>query len=344
MTTIDLHTGLKTASWMNVYFLDNFASNTYAEDIINLFKLITISLALAVFVTPCIGWSQQDSWEEFIDRGNRALSEGALFQAEVYYLQAIEVSEIYTPDDLRRATARRNLAHAYMLQGRFIQADSVYREAFLTANRILGNGHPYVLSIQDEIARLHEAMAQRWPPDNTDLVQSSDRNVTRNLMGWLVQRSVLKLDMTLPLAGEISKTHNQGLGYGLGLLIPLSTLGPLTISIAPKHYTTILPTTQAFADPIKLQGTSLALVPSLGPLSIMLGLGAFDIRSTRTTDARPALIGAVQLSLRQRRRQNNEAGLYTPIQIGVIRINNARPAIYESLTLLQAGLNLDLRR
>lgn len=329
---------------MLVYFLDNFAVNTYAEDQINTFKLISISLALVISVTPCIGWGQQDSWEKFIAQGNRALSEGALFEAEINYLQAVEVSEKYAPDDLRRATARRNLAHTYMLQGRFIQADSVYREALQTANRALVTGHPYVLSIQDELARLHEAMAQTWLPDSTDLVPSSGRNVIQSWVAWLAQRSVFELDITLPVASGISETHHQGFGYGLGLLIPLSTLGPLTISIAPEHFITILPTTQTLAAPIKLQGTSLALVPSLGPLSLTLGVGAFDIRSDRTTDARPALIAAVRLSLRARRRQNNEAGLYTPIQIGVIQINNARPVIYDSLTLFQAGLNLDWRR
>ena len=302
-----------------------------------------ISLALAIAFAPRPGWSQQGMWEQLINQGNQALSRGALSEAETRYLQALQVAEQFAPHDLRRATARRNLAQTLVLQGRFVTADSLYREAIATAIEALEPRHPYVLSLQDELARLHEALAEADRLDESDQGPASIQGIVLNWAEWLARRSVLQLGATIPLAGELNHTHHQGLGYGLSLHIPLTRLGPLTIDIAPEHAITTLPTTHSFIAPFKLQGTSLALAIALGPLSLALGPGVYIIETGQNHAVRLGLTGSVSLAIKGRRTPRSNAGLHTAIHLRGNYIPDTEPVVEGPVTILQAGLNLGWR-
>lgn len=302
-----------------------------------------ISLALAIAFAPRPGWGQQGMWEQLINQGNQALSRGALSEAETRYLQALQVAEQFAPHDLRRATARRNLAQTLVLQGRFGPADSLYREAIATATRVLEPRHPYVLSLQDELARLHEAMAEADRLDESDQGPASIQDIVLNWAEWLARRSVLQLGATMPLAGELGDTHHQGLSYGLSLQIPLTNLGPLIINIAPEHAITTLPATHSFIAPFKLQGTSLSLAIALGPLSLALGPGVYIIETGQNHAVRLGLTGGVSLAIKGRRTPRSNAGLHTAIHLRGNYIPDTEPVVEGPVTLLQAGLNLGWR-
>ncbi len=302
-----------------------------------------ISLALAIAFAPHPGWGQQGLWEQLINQGNQALSRGALSEAETRYLQALQVAEQFAPDDLRRTTARRNLAQTHVLQGRFGPADSLYREAIATASRILEPRHPYVLSLQDELARLHEAMAEADRPDESDQGPDSIQHVVLNWTEWLARRSVLQLGATMPLAGELGGTHHQGLSYGLSLQIPLTNLGPLIINIAPEHAITTLPAKHSFIAPFKLQGTSLSLAIALGPLSLALGPGVYIIETGQNHAVQLGLTAGVSLAIKGRQTPRSNAGLHTAIHLRGNYIPDTEPVVEGPVTLLQAGLNIGWR-
>ncbi len=302
-----------------------------------------ISLALAMAFAPRPGWGQQGMWEQLINQGNQALSRGAFSEAETRYLQALQVAEQFAPHDLRRATARRNLAQTLVLQGRFGPADSLYREAIATAIRVLEPRHPYVLSLQDELARLHKAMAEADRLDESAQGPASIQGIVLNWAEWLARRSVLQLGATMPLAGELGNTHHQGLGYGLSLHHPPTRLGTLTIDIAPEHAITTLPATHSLIAPFKLQGTSLALASTLGPLSLALGPGVYIIETGQNHAVRLGLTGSVSLAIKGRRTPRSNAGLHTAIHLRGNYIPDTEPVVEGPVTLLQAGLNLGWR-
>ncbi len=303
-----------------------------------------ISLMLAIAFTPGPGWSQQDLWEQLIIQGNRARSRGALSEAESRYLQAVEVAEQFAPQDLRRSTARRNLAQTLVLQGRFVTADSLYREAIATATIALKSRHPYVLSLQDELAQLQETMAETDKLDENDQSPvASIQDIIRDRAVWLARRLTFQFGTIMPLVGELGNTHHQGLIYGLSLHIPLTSLGPLTVNITPEHLITTLPVTHSLGEPLKLKGTDLALAPAIGRVTLALGAGVYTIETGRAATNHLGLTGGMSLAIKGRRSRRSDAGLQTAIRVRGLYLPDAGPGVEGPVTLLQANLNLGWR-
>lgn len=305
-----------------------------------------ISLMLAITFAPDPGWSQQDLWEQLIIQGNRSRSRGALSEAESRYLQAVEVAEQFAPQDLRRSTARRNLAQTLVLQGRFVAADSLYREAINMATQTLEPRHPYVSSLYDELARLHEAMAEADRLDESESGQrppASIQDIIRDRAVWLARRLTFQFGTIMPLAGELGNTHHQGLIYGLSLHIPLTSLGPLTVNIIPEYIITTLPVTHSLGEPLKLRGTDLALAAAFGRLTLALGAGVHTIESGRAATNHLGLTGGMSLAIKGRRSGRSDAGLQTAIRVRGLYLPDAGPGVEGPVTLLQANLNLGWR-
>lgn len=303
-----------------------------------------ISLVLAIAFTPGPGWSQQDLWEQLINQGNRARSRGALSEAETGYLKAVKVAEQFAPHDLRRTTARRNLAQTLVLQGRFLTADSLYRETITMAIGALDPRHHYVLSLQDELARLREAMAETDKPDENEQGPAvSIQDIIRNRAVWVARRLTFQLGTIMPLAGELGNTHHQGLIYGLSLHIKLTSLGPLTVNIVPEYIITTLPVTHSLGEPFRLKGIDLALEPALGPITLSIGTGVYTIESGRAAANHLGLTGGMSLAIKGRRSNRSDAGLQTAIRIRGLYLPDAGPAVEGPVTLLQANLNLGWR-
>ncbi len=303
-----------------------------------------ISLVLAIAFTPGTGWSQQDLWEQLIIQGNQARSRDALSEAESRYLQAVEVAEQFAPQDLRRATARRNLAQTLVLQGRFMTADSLYREAIATAIEALDPQHPYVLSLQDELARLREALAEADKPDESEQSPApSMRDIIRNRAVWVARRLTFQFGTIIPLVGELGNTHHQGLIYGLSLHIQIARLGPLTVNIIPEHLITTLRATHALSGPLKLKGTGLALAPALGPLGLALGAGVYTVETGPTATNHLGLTGGMSLVIKGRPSHPSAAGLQTAIRVRGLYLPDVGPGVAGPVTLLQADLDLGWR-
>lgn len=303
-----------------------------------------ISLVLTIAFTPGTGWSQQDLWEQLIIQGNQARSRDNLSEAESRYLQAVAVAEQFAPQDLRRATARRNLAQTLVLQGRFMTADSLYQEAIATAIEALDPRHPYVLSLQDELARLREALAEADKPyESEQSPVPSMRDIIRNRAVWVARRLTFQFGTIIPLVGELGNTHHKGLSYGLSLHIQITRLGPLTVNIIPEHFITTLPATHSLSEPFKLKGTGLALAPALGPFALALGAGVYTVETGSAAPKYLGLTGGMSLVIKGRPSHPSAAGLQTAIRVRGLYLPDVGPGVARPVTLLQANLNLGWR-
>ncbi len=303
----------------------------------------SLSLALVIILMPAPGWGQQTSWERLIDQGNQALARGAPFEAETHYLEALQVADQFAPQDLRRATTRRNLAQALILQGGFETADSLYREAISIATKTLEPHHPYVLSLKDERASLQEAIAKKEQPEAGESSPTSIQDLVHNWAEWLAQRLALQICTALPLSGDFGDTHDRGLGYGLRLHIPLTNLGALSIGLGIDHNISALPAIHAINEPLRLRGTTLAFFPSLGPVTLNLGGGAYTVETGRKTDLRLGLIGGASLAVRGGGTRRGNVRLSMTVRLQGVHILDAAPVVAGPVTFLQAGLNLGWR-
>lgn len=299
-----------------------------------------IGLVLATVLAPSRGWGQQALWEQLINEGNRALALGALFEAETYYQQALQVADQFPSLDLRRPTTQRNLAQALLQQGRFDPADSLYRAAITVAARALEPDHPYVLSLRDELDRLHKAIAQAQRAEVGDRGPASFQDMIRNWALLLARNLALQLGPTLPLGGGLADTHDRGMGYGLSLRIPLTDLGPLSIGMGAEHLTTTLPALRAITAPCRLHGTTAALMPSLGAATLSLGAGIYAIETGNQSDTQPGLTGGFGLTIIGKRTQGGRYGLRIAVRARAVYFPNAAPVAEGAATLLQAGLEL----
>ncbi|UCH63377.1 MAG: hypothetical protein JSU77_02680 [Fidelibacterota bacterium] len=303
-----------------------------------------ISLILSIAFTPGPVWSQQDLWEQLTIQGNRARSRGALSEAESRYLQAVEVAEQFTLQDLRRAAARRNLAQTLVLQGRFVTADSLYREAIAMATIALESRHPYVLSLQDELARLQEAMAEADELDESEKISDTTiQDIIRDRALWLARRLTLQFGTIIPLNGELTNTHHQGLIYGMSLQIPLVSLGPLTVNTIPEHFITTLPNKHSLSEPFKMRGTNLTLAPALGPITLSMGAGVYTIETGRAATNHLGLIGGTSLAIKGRRSNRSDTGVQIAVRVRGLYLSDAGPGVVGPVTLLQANLSLGWR-
>ncbi|UCD37353.1 MAG: tetratricopeptide repeat protein [Fidelibacterota bacterium] len=299
---------------------------------------LVLTIALS-FMTGLL-WGQQPLWEQLIEQGNQALANGAFFEAETYYRQALQVTDQFTPQDLRKATTRRNLAQALMLQGHLEPADSLYRDAISIATRSLGVRHTYVLTLQEELALLRQTMAAAQLPESVPQQPTSWEDILAQWLEWLARNSALQLGATIPLSDSLAQSNERGLTYGLSVHIPLTTLGAIDIGLGVEHVITKLPPKHTLDVPIPMQGTSLLLVPSHGPLILTFGGGVYNINISQAPEARLGLQGGIGLSIRGRHRRSGVTGLLVAMHVRGLYLPDLAPVIEGPVTLLQAGLVL----
>ncbi|MEE9161809.1 MAG: tetratricopeptide repeat protein [Candidatus Neomarinimicrobiota bacterium] len=289
-------------------------------------------------LSPIPGWGQSGSWEQLTEDGNRALAGGTPLTAEVRFREALTLSKQFAPEDLRRATARRNLAQTLVLLGRFGAADSLYRQAIAAAGITLVEDHAYILGLREELASLREAMALSDREDTSRKRSLSLRERIRELARWLATASVADLGATLPLGGALAGTHDGGLHYGLKLQQPLFSLGSLPVGLGLGYTTTAVPGIHATADHYRISGTALDLSSTLGRLSLSLGLGVYNVAGGPTNETRLGFAGELAWALLRDRDLGESLGLDLALLVRDVAIPGP-----ELINLVQLGIRLGLR-
>ena len=297
-----------------------------------------VGLIFIMALLPDPGRGQSGSWEQLTEEGNQALAGGSPLRAEAQFREALTLSEQFAPEDLRRATARRNLAQTLALLGRFGAADSLYRQAIAAAGMTLRSDHTYILGLQEELAALREAMALSDREDPSQRRSLSLRERLRELARWLASASVADLGATLPLGGALGGTHDGGLQYGFRLQQTLFSLGSLPVGLGLGYRTTALPGIHANIDRYRISGTALDLRSTLGRLSLSLGLGVYNVAAGAANDTRLGFAGELAWAL-LRNRDLGES-LWMDLALHVRDVAILGP---ETVNLVQLGISMGLR-
>ncbi|MEE8176619.1 MAG: tetratricopeptide repeat protein, partial [Acidobacteriota bacterium] len=118
---------------------------------------------LGVFCVALIAaqaFAQADLWEEHINAGIEAYQLGDNTEAEKQFLAAVGEAENFGPKDPRLAQSLNNLAGLYNSQGKYAEAEPLYRRALAIAEAILGPEHPNVAPGINNLGALYLAQGK----------------------------------------------------------------------------------------------------------------------------------------------------------------------------------------
>jgi tetratricopeptide (TPR) repeat protein len=104
--------------------------------------------------------AQDVSWETYMYRAEKAFRQGDYDDAENSVEAALEKAEQFGPEDPRLAASLNNLAFLYHTQGRYAEAEPLYRRALTVKEKTLGTDHPTVASSLNNLANLYNAQGK----------------------------------------------------------------------------------------------------------------------------------------------------------------------------------------
>jgi tetratricopeptide (TPR) repeat protein len=89
-----------------------------------------------------------------MQRAEKAFRQGDYDDAENSVEAALEKAEQFGPEDPRLAASLNNLAFIYHVQGRYADAEPLYRRALVIVEKVLGPHHPNVATAMENYAAL----------------------------------------------------------------------------------------------------------------------------------------------------------------------------------------------
>ncbi len=113
--------------------------------------LVTIGgIALGLMYAPDRG----AKWESYITAAQQAYQQADYAEAEKQLEAALKVAEAFGPDDVRLATSLNNLSLIYDAQGRYGEAEPLYKRSLAIDEKALGPEHPDVATSLENYADL----------------------------------------------------------------------------------------------------------------------------------------------------------------------------------------------
>ncbi len=98
------------------------------------------------------------SWEKSNASGEEAYRQGRYAEAEQHLTAALKEAEDFGPEDPRLALSLNNLAVLYKTQGKYAQAEPLYKRAIAIDEKALRLDHPKVARTLENYAALLRKM------------------------------------------------------------------------------------------------------------------------------------------------------------------------------------------
>ena len=118
-------------------------------------RRLWLVLVLCVLLVSIQALAQDALWKSHLDSGKKALEEGDYATAQKQFLAALQEAEDFGPQDSRLATTLNNLAVLYHTQGKYSDAEPLYRRALAIREKSLGPKHPDVATSLNNLAEVH---------------------------------------------------------------------------------------------------------------------------------------------------------------------------------------------
>jgi tetratricopeptide (TPR) repeat protein len=115
--------------------------------------------------------ASEKAWEKATAEGQKAMGKGDFAKAEQHFLRAVQEAEEFGDSDMRLADSLNVLADLYRAQGKYGEAEPLYRRRIAIMERSLGPEH--VILGGPSMSSWHQLSA-RWP-DSTRISNSLSR-------------------------------------------------------------------------------------------------------------------------------------------------------------------------
>lgn len=123
---------------------------------------------IALKIPPTIQEDSMSSWERYNIAGQQALSAGKPLDAENQFKLAIKEAEAMSPNEPKIAQSKSALANAYRQQGKYAEAEPMYKEAVEFMIRVKGPTCQELIPIYDNYAKMLRAAGRGAEADKMD--------------------------------------------------------------------------------------------------------------------------------------------------------------------------------
>ena len=103
---------------------------------------------------PAHASAQGGLWETYMAAGVKAYQQGNYPKAERQLEAALKEAEGFGPQDPRLATSLNDLGEVYRLQGKYAEAEPLYKRSLAIYEKALGPEHPNVATSLENYAAL----------------------------------------------------------------------------------------------------------------------------------------------------------------------------------------------
>jgi len=103
---------------------------------------------------------QSNDWERTNAAGGKEYEQGRYGEAEKLWLAALEQVEKFGPQNPRLATSLNNLAVLYEAQGKYAEAEPLYKRSLAIWEKALGPNHPHVATGLNNLALLFKSQGK----------------------------------------------------------------------------------------------------------------------------------------------------------------------------------------
>jgi tetratricopeptide (TPR) repeat protein len=105
-------------------------------------------------------FTQGEGWEALNDTGSVAYQRGDYAEAEKQWGAALKAAEGFGSEDPRLATSLNNLALLYEAQGKYVEAEPLYKRALAIDEKTLVPEHPDLAASLNNLAALYHAQGR----------------------------------------------------------------------------------------------------------------------------------------------------------------------------------------
>ncbi len=124
-------------------------------------RTIAIGLLLALLALwPGHAFAQGGLWETYITAGTKAYQQGKYPEAVKQFKAALKEAKGFGPEDPRLARSFNDLALLYQAQGKYAEAEPLYKRSLAISEKALGPDHPEVATSLNNQALLYQAQGK----------------------------------------------------------------------------------------------------------------------------------------------------------------------------------------
>ncbi len=98
--------------------------------------------------------THKTKWESYMAAGVKAYQQSNYPEAEKQWVAALKEAEGFGPQDPRLATSLNDLGEVYRLQGKYAEAEPLYKRSLAIYEKALGPEHPNVATSLENYAAL----------------------------------------------------------------------------------------------------------------------------------------------------------------------------------------------